>query len=367
MKKHPERPIPLVELPREQDPVQVGLLIRSARTAPGENTPGVTWRIRDTLHRRTARRARVLRYALTGMVIFVTGGVVGAVVQPFVRARVFSSGAPTVTPTTPPVPGHSARRRSLLKPSAADEPAVQVPEARAEPSQSEKPNCEIPIPAASPPAAKPKPKPVPIQLAALQSPAQASPQPAPPVTPAPASTPAPQPGEQALISTALGKLRTSHEPSAALATLDEYRARFPGGVLAPEAARLRTEALLLLGRKATVLDELDRTLSGEASAGDERLVLRGELRAAAGRWRAALTDFDGFVRAHPTIAIGGPEADDGRLRDRIERALWGRASARSHTGDDEGARADLHEYLRRFPRGRFAVRAGQLLDQGPPP
>ena len=365
MKKYPERPIPLVELPREQDPVQVGLLIRSARTAPGENTPGVTWRIRDTLHRRTARRARVLRYALTGMVIFVTGNLVGAVVQPLLRGRVSSSGAPTVTPTTPPVPGHSARRRSLVKPSAAEEPAVQGPEAPGEPSQSEKPKCEVRIPAEAPPAAKPKP--APIRLAALQSPAQASPQPAPAVTPTAASTPAPQPGEQALISTALGKLRTSREPAAALATLDEYRARFPGGVLAPEAARLRTEALLLLGRKAAVLDDLDRTLSSEAAAGDERLVLRGELRAAAGRWRAALADFDGFVRAHPTIAIGGPEADDGRLRDRIERALWGRASARSHTGDDEGARADLHEYLRRFPRGRFAVQAGRLLDEGPPP
>ena len=70
-----------------------------------------------------------------------------------------------------------------------------------------------------------------------------------------------------------------------------YRQRFPSGELAPEAARLRAEARLLLGRKATLLDELDRSLLGE-TASDEWVVLRGELRAAAGRWQAALADFD---------------------------------------------------------------------------
>jgi outer membrane protein assembly factor BamD (BamD/ComL family) len=169
--------------------------------------------------------------------------------------------------------------------------------------------------------------------------------------------------EHALITTALHKLRTSHEPAAALAVLDEYHLRFPGGELAPEAARLRAEALLRLGRKSVVLEELDRSLSGQTPASDERVVLRGELRAAAGRWRAALADFDTVVRAHPTSPGSDDADDDQRVSERMERALWGRASARSHVGDDAGARADLHEYLRRFPDGRFADQAGRLLDE----
>jgi tetratricopeptide (TPR) repeat protein len=170
------------------------------------------------------------------------------------------------------------------------------------------------------------------------------------------------PAEQALIATALRSLRTSNEPEAALAALDDYRRRFPGGELAPEADRLRAEALLLLGRKATLREELDRTLTAETSASDERVVLRGELRAATGRWQAALADFDAVVRAHPAGSSHGMEINDRRLRERLERALWGRASARSHVGDDAGARADLREYLERFPDGRFAAQAGRLLD-----
>jgi hypothetical protein len=126
---------------------------------------------------------------------------------------------------------------------------------------------------------------------------------------------------------------------------------------------LRAEALLRLGRKTTLREELDRTLTGETSASDERVVLRGELRAATGRWQAALADFDTVVRAHPADSSHGVQINDRRLRERLERALWGRASARSHVGDDAGARADLREYVERFPDGRFAAQAGRLLDQ----
>jgi TolA-binding protein len=170
-------------------------------------------------------------------------------------------------------------------------------------------------------------------------------------------------GEHALIAAALYGLRTSHKAETALETLDEYRRRFPSGALAPEADRLRAEALLLLGRKATLRDELDRSMSRETPANDERVVLRGELRAATGRWQAALADFDAVVRAHSTGA--GTAANDRRARERIERALWGRASARSHVGDDAGARADLREYLRRFPDGRFAAEVSRLLEEQP--
>jgi len=140
-------------------------------------------------------------------------------------------------------------------------------------------------------------------------------------------------------------------------------ARFPGGVLAPKAARLRTEALLLLGRKNAALDELDRPAADGMPSSDERRVLRGELRAAAGRRQEALEDFDAVVRGHSADEAGPGSIAASRSRERLERALWGRASARSHLGDNAGARDDLRECLRRFPHGRFAGEAGRLLDE----
>jgi TolA-binding protein len=173
--------------------------------------------------------------------------------------------------------------------------------------------------------------------------------------PAPTPTPVTSPSEQSLITAALAKLRSSHDPGSALALLDEYRQRFPTGEFAPEAGRLRTEALLLLGRKTAALDELEGTAS-TTTAADERRVLRGELRAAAGRWQAACADFDDVVRAH-----AGPL--NSRWAELVERALWGRASARSHLGDDGATKADLREYLHRFPDGRFAKQARRLLGE----
>jgi TolA-binding protein len=177
-----------------------------------------------------------------------------------------------------------------------------------------------------------------------------------PVSPPVAASPTAAPSEQSLLTAALEKLRAAHEPRAALALLDEYRRRFPTGAFAPEAARLRTEALLLVGRKTAALDELEGGASSSTSP-DERRVLRGELRAAAGRWQAACADFDDVVRAHAG-------AIDSRWTDLVERALWGRASCRGHLGDETATKADLREYLHRFPDGRFAKQASRLLGAG---
>ena len=102
----------------------------------------------------------------------------------------------------------------------------------------------------------------------------------------------------------------------ALAALDDYRVRFPNGGLAPEAAMLRAEALLQIGRKGDALAELDRLSLGEMPNSDERYLLRGELRAAAGRWREALGDFDVVLRGQ----VGGKAeivaATDVKLGDR---------------------------------------------------
>jgi TolA-binding protein len=168
----------------------------------------------------------------------------------------------------------------------------------------------------------------------------------------------PPPNEQALLSRAVRSLRFEHSPGGALTVLDEYVARFPNGSLRPEATRLRTEALLALGHKPAALAELNRAPA--AAGGEEGRLVRAELRAGEGRWREALEDFDAVVGA---LAPKAGPATPAKLRERFERALWGRASARGHLGDEAGARADLRECLRQFPQGRFAGQAARLLGE----
>jgi TolA-binding protein len=168
--------------------------------------------------------------------------------------------------------------------------------------------------------------------------------------------------EHGLLAAALRDLRSERRPDRALLALDDYLARFPQGALYPEAMRLHTEALLRLGRKHAALDELDRQSFDGTAGGEEHRLLRGQLRAAAGRWRAAFEDFDAVVRAR-LAREGASLSGEARSNEPIERALWGRASARSHFGDDAGARTDLREYLRLFPQGRFATQATHLLGE----
>ena len=154
-------------------------------------------------------------------------------------------------------------------------------------------------------------------------------------------------------------MRKQRDPRAALALLEDHAKRFPETVLAPEAAMLRTEALLGLGRKTEALSELDHLALGSMPNQDERLVLRGELRASAGRWREAREDFES------TLSATGSSGMDSKAREVKERALWGLASARSHLGDEAGARDDLTLYLRVYPSGRFATQAAALLRGSP--
>ena len=87
--------------------------------------------------------------------------------------------------------------------------------------------------------------------------------------------------------------------------------------------------------------------------------MRGELRAAHRRWREAEQDFDDALRGRD-LSTTNP-----RARSLQERALWGRAAARSRLGDQAGARADLELYLRDFPAGRFSAAAASLLRGAP--
>jgi hypothetical protein len=156
--------------------------------------------------------------------------------------------------------------------------------------------------------------------------------------------------ESELLARALAMLRRQDDPRGALALLDEYQARFPAdGVLGPEAEVTRVEALVRLGRHQQALAILDAATPVAAGAGRELLAARGELRAAAGRCGDALGDFEAVLRVE-------------RARDLpAERALHGRASCRSRTGDVAGARADLESYLARFPSGRFAAETCAIL------
>jgi len=189
-------------------------------------------------------------------------------------------------------------------------------------------------------------------------------EPTPPTAPSDASNPAPgAPSpiavEQSLLGQAMRMLRDGHDARKALALLAQHAERFPKGALASEATMLRIEALLALGLRDQALSVLDRTPLASLPNRQEQLVVRGELRAANGRWRESKQDFDEALgeRSLPAASV--------RIRNIQVRALWGRAAARSRLGDQDGARADLDLYLRHFPGGRFAGPAASLL-QGTP-
>jgi hypothetical protein len=185
-----------------------------------------------------------------------------------------------------------------------------------------------------------------------------------PVAPVPAPSPerigpageaAPGPSglsrESELLQKALEKLRRDHDGAGALRLLDEHRARFPAGVLALEAAVARIDALLLLGRRADALEHLSRLPLARVGRRMELQLLRGELYAERD-CRNALADFDAVLAVAPAPLS--------------ERALYGRATCRLRSGDSAGGRADLEQYLTRFPSGRFAQQVKQRLDDGFP-
>jgi hypothetical protein len=258
----------------------------------------------------------------------------------------------------------------------AESHAIAIASREPVPRQAEHPQAQIgpQSPSLEPPALEPPPHPASRALAPsrLVSAHEAvahvpaaqgsgprygtSPTARPPVT-------APAPSEHALLARAIRSLRVEHRPATALTALDEYGSRYPNGSMLAEATRLRAEALLLLGRRQAALVELSREPAPGLAGDDESRLVRGELRATARRWSEALQDFEAVVSAQLAHEPRTGAAISPRLRGRFERALWGRASARSRLGDEVGARADLQDYLRRFPHGRFAAQAARLLGE----
>src|SRR5262245_33356257 len=171
---------------------------------------------------------------------------------------------------------------------------------------------------------------------------------------APSSEPAVEPSspsaivnETDVLADALDALERAHRPERALALLDGHRDRFGDGPFAADAARLRVDALLELGRSAEALDVLDGlALDGNPSGRARELRLaRAELRAAAGRWREARNDF-------AAVLASGASS---------ERALYGAAASAVAVGARDEARVLLRRYLDTYPQGAHAAAARRLL------
>ena len=345
MSKPETNPARLSHLPETEDSLGVGRLFRNARELPDEELPRLRWRLRTSLRLRAMRPRLFLRVALVIGIVFCVGGVVGAVVvSPFWARKEPLVGA-SPSPAWASSPRH--RKPQLVTPSPAT-PALSEPvpdDPKPVPDQPE------PVPAAAKNHAA-------VRVAGLTKPTPRAPGKATEMAPPPAP-PSRIAIEQALLSQAMKTLRDDRDAQASLALLAQHAQRFSDSAFASEATMLRIEALLALGRRDEALSALDGAPLASLPNRDEQLVVRGELRAADRRWRAAEQDFDEVLRERSLPAASA------RARDLQERALWGRAAARSRLGDEDGARADLELYLRHFPAGRFAGPAASLLKGEP--
>jgi hypothetical protein len=154
-------------------------------------------------------------------------------------------------------------------------------------------------------------------------------------------------GESILLREALQSLRHDDDARGALDTLDEYDQRFPFGALRPNAALVRIDATLALGRREEARRLIEQIDLRDSPRRDELEVTRAELRSP-GECRAALADFSAVLARDPIAAVA-------------ERALRGRARCHVSLGHDDDARADLATYLERFPGGALAAEARRRL------
>ena len=246
-----QNPTRLADLAPENDLAGVALLIQSARQAPDEPLPLVKWRIRNSLRRRREWNRRGLRLALVGALVFLAGSVVGAIAVPLLASRL-RSATPEPAETHPSSQAVRHSRRRVLTPAIPAPPATNQSCRRSRLLFQPQP-CHrktSPVAALDTPAkAKAVSAPVApvVSVAKISKVAALHPSTALKTTRAPLAEPAslepmppaeaspPPPDEHSLLTTAVRRLRTAHDPASALAALDNYRVRFPSGALAPEA------------------------------------------------------------------------------------------------------------------------------------
>ena len=159
----------------------------------------------------------------------------------------------------------------------------------------------------------------------------------------------PEVAEARWLGRVLRTMRVDHDPAAALQMLEGYERRFPDRRLQSEVVLARVESSLALGRRADALALLESGPAASVSQGPQPALVRGELRAGAGRCAEAVADFDTVLQS-------------GRSDSMIERALYGRAICHRTVGQSEQARRDFAEYLHRFPTGGYAASARAYLN-----
>jgi hypothetical protein len=274
-------------------------------------------RSRIVLRRGSRAGRRRFTWAVTIAALLI-GGTLGAAARDWI--------APIVNRFRP-----EPRIEPLLRPTGTARQRITRPPDSSPPSSSSPaPQPGPPLPA---PTGAPRPRNVSPRLTLASPPAPAS-----------SETSA----EAAVLGTAIRKLRRQGDARGALAALNEYDAAFPGGELGAEADLVRVEALLAIGERATALRVLDARVVESSPRARQLLLVRGELRAAAGRCADATADL--------TRVLSQPPSDE-----LDERALFARASCRSRLHDTPGARRDLETYLRHFPAGPQARAATAAL------
>jgi TolA-binding protein len=242
-----------------------------------------------------------------------------------------------VIPPAAPQPTEEAKKRS----APADTQPLSPPAA---PAGDPAPEAAVGEPAPSPSAS---PAPAAKSARPMRRVAVADTQPlSPPAIERAEPTAASE--EIVALENAMALLRGKHDAAAALAALDDYLARFPDAVLAPEARVARVDALLTLGRADDALRALDQLPLDAHRRSTELQLIRGELRARTDCDRGE-ADFTAVLARVRTPALE-------------ERALYGRAACRSKRGDASGAADDLRRYLDRFPHGPHADWARRWLD-----
>jgi hypothetical protein len=254
-------------------------------------------------------------------------------------AQLALAGPPEVEVIAPPPPARvrsprvNAKPRALLREGAAQDPAPVVLARPMKPLFA--PALTAPTPAQSFAMVTP----LDSRLRAARS--------------TPDNVPDFAPSAQDLLGQAMRRLRHDHDAAGALTILARHAGLFPDSPLAGERTQLEVEALLALGRAPEALTRLDGMDLDNIPRAAERHVVRGELRAKARRWVDAEADFDQALVQVKTASSWH------------ERALWGRAMARSHSGDASGSRADVRLYLQSYPQGLFATQAVRLLADHP--